>query len=41
MAITVTTATPNDFEQTYTYASLAANDTTAAIPIWAGERVML
>lgn len=41
MAITVTTATPNDFEQTYTYASLAANDTTAGIPIWAGDRVML
>lgn len=41
MAITVTTATPNDFEQTYTYASLATSDATAAIPIWAGERVML
>lgn len=41
MAITVTTTAPNDFEQVYTYAALAGSDTTAAIPIWAGERVML
>lgn len=41
MAITVTTATLNDFEISYTYSALAASDTTAAIPIWAGERVLL
>ena len=41
MAITYTTTNPNDFEHIHTYASLAASDTTAAMAIWAGERVML
>ena len=40
MAVTVTQTNPNDLETVYTYTMSQANDTSTAVPIWAGDRVM-